>query len=352
VDSISSGQTQRTSLTISHTTNASWSDRLMLVGVTLNNSQSETVSGITYNGDPLAPVDSVANGTDIRVEIWSLVAPDTGAHNVVITFSANLRYGAKAGVMTFSGVNQGTPLGTFASASGNSTTATVNVSSATNELVFDTVGCQGNDGPTVCTGFWEGGGQSSRWELIDNDAGTATEQEDGAGSTKAGATSVTMSWDFYGSAGPWAIGAVPIRPAVPSVDITVSVDHTKADGSEPQPIVSNPLTIDANTSPRYPYVLEIGEDPLPGQSFTSGNPQRLRVYIDVTAVHGSGSFTLAYDGACTSNACSNLNTPLVTVPEAAVALLPTVLMIPMLARALRRRKAGRPGRGPRVEKGG
>jgi hypothetical protein len=99
------------------------------------------VSGITYNGIPLTqkgywPVQP-------RVEIWYLVAPPTGAHDVVITFSANLKQGAKAGVMTFTGVNQSTPLGTFAHASGTTTgPATVNVTSATNELVFDTLGCQ------------------------------------------------------------------------------------------------------------------------------------------------------------------------------------------------------------------
>jgi hypothetical protein len=111
----------------------------MLVGVSLNAS-TDTVSGITYNGVPLTqkgywPVQP-------RVEIWYLVAPPTGAHDVVITFSANLKQGAKAGVMTFTGANQSTPLGTFAHASGTTTgPATVNVTSATNEW-FDTLGCQ------------------------------------------------------------------------------------------------------------------------------------------------------------------------------------------------------------------
>jgi hypothetical protein len=118
VDSASNGQTQRTSMTISHTT--SGTNRLMLVGVAINNNQSETVSSMTYNGAALTLVGTAASTTNTRVEIWRRIAPSTGTHDVVITFSGNLRMGARAGVMTFTGVHQTTPLGTFAGANGNS----------------------------------------------------------------------------------------------------------------------------------------------------------------------------------------------------------------------------------------
>ncbi|UCG63843.1 MAG: metallophosphoesterase, partial [Deltaproteobacteria bacterium] len=57
VDAVSSGTTSGSSLTISHTT--SGSDRLMLVGVSINNDNLETVSSITYNGVPLTRVGFV-----------------------------------------------------------------------------------------------------------------------------------------------------------------------------------------------------------------------------------------------------------------------------------------------------
>lgn len=186
----------------------------MLVGVTLNNYNSETVSSITYNGAALTPVGSVASTTNIRVEIWRLIAPTTGTHDVVITFSANLRYGAKAGVATFTGAHQTTPLGTFASANGNSAgPATVNVTSATNELVFDTVGCQGDEDGLFCSSLSVGGGQTQLWNLSALEGSTNGEQTLAAASTEPGAASVTMSWTIApASAAPWAIGAVPIKP--------------------------------------------------------------------------------------------------------------------------------------------
>ncbi|MCJ7708055.1 MAG: hypothetical protein MUO38_10595, partial [Anaerolineales bacterium] len=139
---------------------------------------------------------------------------------------------------------------------------------------------------------------------------------------------------------------IAVHPAA-SVDIQVTVSHTAADGSGATTIVTSPVTtINASTSD--PYALSIGAGAL--QTFTSASPRRLRVQVNVVSVSNGGDFTLDYDGTCASSTCSNLDTPVVTVPEAAVALLPAVLMIPMLAGALRRRKAGRPGRQPRGEK--
>jgi hypothetical protein len=204
VDATSSGTAERTSLTISHTT--SGTDRLMLVGISLNNESYETVSTVTYNGASLSLVGVASNDDDSRSEIWSLVAPDTGTHDVVITFSADLRRGAKAGVATFTGVNQSTPLGTFQSNIGTqSTPATVILTSATNELVFDVLTCE------TCGSITPDGSQTERWNFSDNESGP--DWFSGA-STKPGATSVTMSWAIGDivSLSYWAVGAVPIKP--------------------------------------------------------------------------------------------------------------------------------------------
>jgi hypothetical protein len=199
VDSISDDTTAVDTFTVSHAT--SGTNRLMLVGISLDPSNDETVSSITYNGTPLTYVGSATYSNDARAEIWQLVAPDTGTHDVVITFDKNLVYGAVAGVMTFTNVNQSTPLGTFAGANGSSAgPATVDVSSATNELVFDTVSCE------TCTTLTVGAGQTEYWNLSQSGLYAM-----GAGSTEPGAVTVTMSWTL-GSADYWAIGAVPIKP--------------------------------------------------------------------------------------------------------------------------------------------
>ena len=124
-------------MTISHTT--SGTDRLMIVGVSINPPFDEVVDTLTYNGTALTFVGADQQDEDARIEIWSLVAPNTGTHDVVITFNPTPEAARtpNAGVLTFTGVDQTTPLGTFASAIGTSAgPATVDVSSATGELVI------------------------------------------------------------------------------------------------------------------------------------------------------------------------------------------------------------------------
>jgi prepilin-type N-terminal cleavage/methylation domain-containing protein len=204
VDAVSSGTTAAytdTTMTVAHTT-GSGSDRLMLVAISYNNNDDETVTGVTYNGTALTQVGERNNGNDAQVYIYILVAPDTGTHNVVINFSSALDEGAIAGVMTFTGVDQTTPLGTFASAVGNdSTPATVSISSASGELVFGVVSSE-------YEALTASSGQDERWNMSISGAGT-----NGAGGTDAGAPTVTMSWSLDPSYNHWAIGGVSIKPS-------------------------------------------------------------------------------------------------------------------------------------------
>ena len=195
----STGSTTGTSITISHTT--SGTDRLMLVGVSINDDDDETVSSVTYNGDGLTFVGAANESDDARTEIWRLVAPDTGTHNVVINFSANLDKAAVAGVMTFTGVDQTTPLGTFANNNDDdSGPAAVTVSSAVDELVF-AVATAEDEVVSLTTQS----PAAEHWNLgLSNDIG--------AGATEAGAASVTVDWTFAGS-DHWSAAGVSIKPS-------------------------------------------------------------------------------------------------------------------------------------------
>jgi prepilin-type N-terminal cleavage/methylation domain-containing protein len=206
VDNASSGTTASdtaSSMTVSHTT-GSGSDRLMLVGISYNNDDYETVTGVTYNGTALTEVGTENNADDARVCIYSLVAPDTGTHNVVINFSDALNQGAIAGVVTFTGVDQSTPLGTFVSAQeDDSTPATVNIPSDSGELVFGVASAE-YEAFTAATS-----GQNEHWRRSISGADT-----NGAGGTDAGASpTVPMSWSLDPSYNHWAIGGVSIKPS-------------------------------------------------------------------------------------------------------------------------------------------
>lgn len=212
VDNVTTAQIPSTSpnpFSFSHTT--SGSDRLLLVSVASQPNDDdgiiEVITAVTYGGQPLTLVGARAQTDNARVEIWQLVNPPSGPNTVSITFNDAFddpvnEEGASAGAVSFSGVHQGTPLGTFASAAASGITPmTVNVSSAAGELVFDTVARKGA-AVTVDPS------QTEQWKLC-TDGGCSN--VGGGASTKAGAASVTMSWTAANDR--WAIGAVPIKPA-------------------------------------------------------------------------------------------------------------------------------------------
>lgn len=171
----------------------------MLVGVSINNNDWEYVTSVKYNNVDLTKLGNIQNSDDSRVEIWSLTAPDTGTHNVVVNLNEEMRDGATAGVETFMGVNQSNPLGSYNFNEDDGSIASVAVSSATDNLVFDTVCCE------TCDSYTVGSGQTQRWQLS-ADGGRVI----GAGSTESGATLVNMTWTLE-SSDHWAIGAVSVN---------------------------------------------------------------------------------------------------------------------------------------------
>ena len=186
--------TSCTSLTFALTT--SGSDRLLIVGAGWGDTTG-SITGVTYNSVALTSVTVVNNSSDANSHMWQLIAPNTGANNVVISASETMSE-LVGGAVTFTGVDQTTPLGTAATNSGNSTTITVTVSSATDEIVIDAMAF-GNTGATVDAS------QTARW---DRDGSVLTS---GGGSTEAGAASTVMSWSLPGG-GRWATIGVGVKP--------------------------------------------------------------------------------------------------------------------------------------------
>lgn len=65
---------------------ASNSNRRLLVAVAINGDFNTHLSGITYNGTAMTQLVELSSGVnDNGVELWDLVAPDTGTHNLVVT---------------------------------------------------------------------------------------------------------------------------------------------------------------------------------------------------------------------------------------------------------------------------
>jgi hypothetical protein len=180
-----------TSIDWSHT--CTGSNRVLIVFV---NKLSAAISGVTYNGVSLANLWDY-DGTGNDNSAWYLINPPTGAHTVEITFSSSLT-GVVTAAASYTGVHQTTAFGTVATAQAYNTTPSVNVSSATGEVVIDACGT----GSTLAAAE----GQTERFNSNYFSVRLA-------GSDKPGASSVTMSWTKDGGSGWWAMGGVSLKPA-------------------------------------------------------------------------------------------------------------------------------------------
>jgi uncharacterized repeat protein (TIGR01451 family) len=298
-------------VSVNHTTGTG-SNRLMLVGLNFedDNTQAFTISSVRWvvgaSTQNLSLVTSASAAVEARSQIWSLAAPVSGSGQVQVLVNSGTADGdcIIAGVMTFSGVDQTTPLGTAANAIGASTTATVNVASAAGQLVFDTASADDARGFTV------GAAQTSRWNFS---AGGPADGITGAASTEAGAPSVTMSWTL-GSSDDWAICAVPIRPAVlPSIyqldwgtvlASTVDLDAGSGLGLTVQNAGAADFSVlyDSSTYPSkinlptntviHTDSVEVYDAPYPGGSLVTTPTVGQTLYVRVTAGDPFGAYDI------------------------------------------------------------
>lgn len=201
-------------LTFGHTSTGT--NLVLVVGVSFNISgqTNASITGITYNGIGLQSAGSQSNGTNRHTEIWYLIGPATGTHNVVVTLNipGGGTVGTVAGAVTFTGADQSTPIRTFASSTGSSTNAFVNVASSSNDMVLDTLAIDRNS-----TAASTSPAQIQRWAAA---SGGTNRDIYGFGSTRAGAASVPMS-ETLNTTGTWALSAVSVQPS--QSDLTVSI---------------------------------------------------------------------------------------------------------------------------------
>lgn len=186
------------STTTSHSHTASGSDRIALIGV--YQGTDHTISSISYGAQ--TPTLIATNG---RLHLYRMVAPNTGAQTVAVTSSASA--GLLLGVVSYTGVDQTTPIGTHQVGNSDSTTSvsTAAISSAVGELVVDVCAL------IVDATMAAGGSQTARVSL--------PEATHGVGyfsfgmSEKAGAASVTMTWTASFTVGDNVIIGVPLIAA-------------------------------------------------------------------------------------------------------------------------------------------
>lgn len=179
-----------TSITLSHT--CTGSNRLLLVGTHayFSSSQTATCTGVTYSGTAMTLVARRRqNGVvsdSVVTELWYLIAPATGANNIVATWSTTTTQSAVNGV-SFAGADQTTGInGSQVNSSSTGSTLAVTITSASGDMTCTALGT-----------WWDDGATSS--QTIRGTAFGVGDQYGGGGDTAAGAASVTHTWTRAGA---------------------------------------------------------------------------------------------------------------------------------------------------------
>lgn len=183
-------------LSLTHT--CAGSDRAAFMATTSNNGLGQNLTtSITYAGSGGTQLWDIVSGI-ISGSGYRIVNPTTGAQTVTATLAASTTEQV-LGVVSMTGVDQSTPVGTPATATGNSTTPSATVSSpATDSLICDAIATDGFGTLTV------GANQTERWNRE-----LAFIGSENGGSTQSGVNGGVMSWTA--TAGNWLIGAVEFK---------------------------------------------------------------------------------------------------------------------------------------------
>jgi RNA polymerase sigma factor (sigma-70 family) len=173
--------------------------RYLLVEVGMEGAEARSV---TVGGQPLGFIGaSTSTAGHCRVEWWGLAAPPVGTHAFRIELSSPAIH-SDANFVHYRGVASLGSFGAFASGNGLVAPLQVSLPSAVGEVVLDAV-CGWSLGSQL---HLAGENQRSYWHWSSGMMASA-------GSEKAGAPSVTMTWTDSGpEVMEWAAAAVALRP--------------------------------------------------------------------------------------------------------------------------------------------
>ena len=277
------------SLSWNHTVTTTESNLLLTVGVAVGKSPDTGLSlAVTYNGVPMTSAGLVHsnNRTDGFVQLFYLKAPATGTHAVQVTLTGGTA-SIEAGSVSFSGVDQTTPVRNIATGVGAGATPTIAVTSAPGDMVVDVM-------VTGCDGTFTSS-QTLRWV---NQVNCATAGGNAAQSTAAGAATVAMGYtvpsDWWGMIGVDVVAAGTTGPQ--------PFDFTLGNGGNTSVVqgatVTNTAT--ATLSSGTAEVVTFSVSGLPAGLSASYNPTScsptcsttLSLNADASAVTGTSTITV------------------------------------------------------------
>ncbi|MBI5775272.1 MAG: DUF11 domain-containing protein, partial [Verrucomicrobia bacterium] len=256
-------------------------NRLLIVTVGIGNNiisgSAPFVTNITFNGANMTFVGSNGppSGFGCKTFIYSLTNPPSGSANVVVGASANSTMGV--GAITFTNVDQTTPLGTYVgNSAGSGATGSNVVTSATNEVVVSVAAW--DDGGTAQVVNTNSAGMTKQWSYALSFVGTTT-------STKAGAASVTNGYTTSDGTQEWSVSGVPVKPAVGSSGATNFTTFTQT------PNFGKDFVIRSNTTLTITNFLKITNGTMPGSPAITAYLMRIGTTTNVVLTLTNPTYT-------------------------------------------------------------
>jgi hypothetical protein len=218
---------------LSWTHTVSGTSTLLTVAVAVSAASDAGMTlAVTYNGVAMTSASKVHtnNSTTGFIQLFYLVSPASGANTVAVTLTGGTA-DMVGGSVSFTGVNQGTPVQNTATGFGNGASATVNVASAFGDMVVDAVANGSNITASTKTNRWLFNLNGS------NGAGNAAQ------STNLGASSVTMGYSL--AADNWGIIGMDI---VASKGYQVSSRSDTLSNSQPSATSNHTIAFTVNNA--------------------------------------------------------------------------------------------------------
>lgn len=190
--------------TVSHTCTGSNLALIVSIAMWNNGGTAAGCSGVTYNGTAMTKVTGSgqnSSGGKFYTEQWYLIAPSTGANNIVATVGGACDKLGVAGV-SFTGADQTNPIdvNTTASGTGSSVTASLTTTAASEYLVDAACRLSANTATS-----------NSGTSVLNDGAVGAAMAVQYASAASSGSNS--MSWTYPAGADEWAYSVLAVKAA-------------------------------------------------------------------------------------------------------------------------------------------
>ncbi|MDE2098525.1 MAG: hypothetical protein KGL39_14825 [Patescibacteria group bacterium] len=205
VDATSSYKVTGTASSFSWSQTVNSADEVLVVGESDSAYPRISIQTLTYDGANLTrALQGATSGSYGHAELWYLVNPATGTHDITVTYSASQFVGTDFAAASFAGVDQTTPIDASASSTGSGTSLSASITTtAANDMLVDAAGSMSSNGAATA-----GAGQTVIYQY------TQFGSDNGAYSYKAVSTagSYSMSWSGFANF-PWVELVVALKPA-------------------------------------------------------------------------------------------------------------------------------------------